>query len=171
MAGRGVHFALSLDQLSQVLVARGDEAVMSLIESIEEEWNKDYLAESDKAWDAIHRCLTDGSLLYESGDYPLNHTICGGRQLIEGEDYTVSLVTPEQVRDVASALQPVDKAWMKERYFALLKPDDYGAEIGEEDFEYTWDWFENVRELYVKAAKLDRAVIFTVDGLSGRGHR
>jgi hypothetical protein len=163
MAGRGVHFALSPEELGQLLAARSDEEVMTLVESIEEGWDRDFLAESDKAWNAIHRCLTDGSLLYDSGEYPLNHTICGGRQLIEGEDYTVSLVTPEQVKDVASALQALDKAWLKDRYFRLLKPDDYDAEIGEDDFEYTWESFEHVRELYIKAAAADRAVIFTVD--------
>lgn len=30
-------------------------------------------------------------------------------------------------------------------------------------FEYIWDWFENVRELYRKAALADRAVIVTIN--------
>ena len=111
----------------------------------------------------IHRCLTDGSLLYESGEYPLNHVICGGRQLHQGEEYTVSLVTPEQVRDISAALAPLTEDWMRERYFSLLKADSYDGEIGDEDFGYTWTWFESVRDLYRKAAASGRAVIFTVD--------
>ena len=79
MAARGVHFAITSDQLARVLAASNDDDLMQVIEQIEEAWDKDNLAESDKAWDAIHRCLTDGSLLYESGEYPLNHVICGGR--------------------------------------------------------------------------------------------
>jgi hypothetical protein len=148
MPARGVHFAMTADQFARLLAARGDEQVMAVVEDIEEAWDKEFLAESDKAWDAMHRCLTDGSLLYENGEYPLNHCICGGRQLFEGEDYTVSLVTPEQVKDVASALEPVSKAWLRERYFSLLKQEEYEFEIGDEDFEYTWDWFQNVRELF-----------------------
>jgi hypothetical protein len=38
-----------------------------LIEEIEETWEEPFVVESDKAWDAIHRCLTDGSLLYAGG--------------------------------------------------------------------------------------------------------
>lgn len=135
---------------------------MEIIEEVEELWEKEHLAESDKAWDAIHRCLTDGSLLYDSGEYPLNHVICGGRQLHQGEDYTVTLVTPKQVKDVAAAVEPLSETWFRERYFSLLNPDDYGGEIGEEDFVYTWDWFQTIRNLFRKAAASGRAVIFTV---------
>jgi hypothetical protein len=163
MASRGVHFAITSDQLARLLAASDDGGRMEVIEEIEALWDKENLAESDKAWDAIHRCLTDGSLLYESGEYPLNHVICGGRQLQEGEDYTITLVTPEQVRDVAAALEPLSEAWLRERYFSLLKPDDYEGEIGADDFGYTWDWFQNVRDLFRKAAAGGRAVVFTVD--------
>jgi len=163
MAARGVHFAITSDQLARVLAASNDDDLMEVIEAIEEDWDKEYLAESDKAWEAIHRCLTDGSLLYESGEYPLNHVICGGRQLHQGEEYTVSLVTPEQVRDVSVAIGPLTEDWMRERYFSLLKPESYGGNIGDEDFGYTWTWFENVRDLYRRAAASGRAVIFTVD--------
>lgn len=164
MGARGVHFAVTTEQFALLLDATGEEdRLMSVVEAIEEAWDGEFLAESDKAWDAIHRCLTDGSLSYESGEYPLNHVICGGRQLFKGDDRTVALVTPEQVRDVSSALEPMTKAWFREQYFSLLKQDDYNGEIGDEDFEYTWDWFENVRDLYRKAASADRAIIFTVD--------
>jgi len=163
MGARGVHFAVTSEQLARLLAASDDDGLMEVIEQIEDAWDKDYLAESDKAWEAIHRCLTDGSLLYESGEYPLNHVICGGRQLHQGEEYTVSLVMPEQVRDVSAAIDPLTEQWMRERYFSLLKPDSYDGKIGDEDFHYTWTWFENVRDLYRKAAAGGRAVIFTVD--------
>jgi hypothetical protein len=90
MSGRGVHFALSNAQTEAVLAAKDDDNLMSVIEAIEAEWNKAYLAESDKAWNAIHGCLMDGNLLYEGGQYPLNHCICGSQQLHNEEDYTVS---------------------------------------------------------------------------------
>jgi Domain of unknown function (DUF1877) len=163
MACRGVHFAITSDQQTSLLAASNDAKLMEVIEQIEEAWDKDYLAESDKAWDAIHRCLTDGTLLYENGEYPLNHVICGGRQLHQGEDYVVSLVTPEQVRDVSAGMAPLTEDWMRERYFSLLRSDGYDGEIGDEDFRYTWTWFESVRDLYRKAAASGRAVIFTVD--------
>jgi hypothetical protein len=149
--------------MTALLAATGDGALMEILEDIEEAWDEERLAESDKAWDAIHRCLTDGSLLYESGEYPLNHVVCGGRQLHDGDDYTVSLVAPDQVRDVAAALAPVTKEWLRERYFSLLSPDDYAGSIDDEDFDYTWDWFTRIRDLYRKAVREGRAVVFTVD--------
>src|SRR5262245_15296288 len=163
MGARGVHFAVTSEQLARLLAASDDDGLMEVIEQIEDAWDKDHLAESDKAWEAIHRCLTDGSLLYESGEYPLNHVICGGRQLHRGEEYTVSLVTPEQVKDVSAAIDPLTEHWMRERYFSMLKPNGYAGDIGEDDLGYTWPWFENVRDLYRKAAASGRAVIFTVD--------
>ena len=120
--------------------------------------------ETDKAWNAIHRCLTDGSLLYVSGEYPLNHCICGGRQLFRSRDYTIAYVSTLQAKDVACALVKITKTWMRKRY-DHLDPDEYDeVEIGDEDFGYTWENFLDVRRFYKKAADSDRAVIFTVDG-------
>jgi hypothetical protein len=136
---------------------------MALIDEVEAAWEVPFVVESDKAWDAIHRCLTDGSLLFVSGEYPLNHCICGGRQLHRGPDYTASFVSARQVKDVAAALDKVTKQWMRKRY-SLIDPEDYcEVELGEEDFGYTWENFLGVRRLYKKAAATGRAVIFTVD--------
>jgi hypothetical protein len=136
MSARGVHFAVTPSQARMLQAAKSDRKLMALIEQLEEAWEKPFVVESDKAWDAIHRCLTDGSLLYVSGEYPLNHCICGGRQLHRGPDYTVSFVSARQVKDVAEALGKVTKGWMRKRY-ALLDPADYEFELGEEDFRYT----------------------------------
>jgi hypothetical protein len=163
VAGRGVHFAIDEPTSQRLLAAVGDdEALMSLIEEIEQAWDLEHLAQSDKAWDAIHRCLTDGQLLYENGDYPLNRVIAGGRQLHEGDDYTVSFVPPSEVRDVATALETVTAAWFRDRYMTVL-PKDYSLNYGEEDLEYSWSWFEGVKALFALAASEGRAVIFTVD--------
>lgn len=110
MSARGVHFAVPPAQETRLLAAKSDRKVMGLVEEIEEAWEKPFVCETDKAWDAIHRCLTDVSLLYDSGEYPLNHCICGGRQLIRGQEYTVSYVSAPQVKDVASALAKITKA-------------------------------------------------------------
>jgi len=163
MSARGVHFALTPTQAKQLLAAKSDRKLMGLIDAIEETWEQPFVVETDKAWDAMHRCLTDGSLLYVSGEYPLNHCICGGRQLIRGRDYTVSFVSRPQVKDVAAALAKVTKAWLRKRY-DKIDPDDYDeVEMGDEDFRYTWDNFLAVRRFYKKAAEVGRAVIFTVD--------
>jgi hypothetical protein len=163
MSGLGVHFAVTPAQAKALLAAKSDRALMVLVEEIEDAWEEPYVVETDKAWNAIQRCLTDGTLLYVSGDYPLNHCICGGRQLVRRQEYTVSFVTAPQVKDVAAALGKVTKAWMRKRY-DKLDPEDYDeVEIGDEDFAYTWKSFLDVRRFYKRAAEAGRAVIFTVD--------
>ena len=162
MACRGVHFAITREQADRLVAAVGDDAIMAIVEEIEEVWDADHLAESDKAWDAMHRCLTDGSLGAGHGPYPLSHCVLGPRQLHAGRHYIVSLVLPNEVRDVAEALQGITEAWFRERYATVL-PKDYAPEYGSEDREYTWSNLESVRELFAKASATGRAVVFTVD--------
>src|SRR3954452_20189288 len=145
MSARGVHFAVTAAQEKRLLAAKFDRKLMELIEEVEEAWEEPFVVESDKAWDAIHRCLTDGSLLYVSGEYPLNHCVCGGRQLHRGPDYTVAFVSARQVKDVAAALGKVTRAWLRRRY-DRIDPDEYDeADLGDEDFGYTWENFLAVR--------------------------
>jgi hypothetical protein len=35
--------------------------------------------------------------------------------------------------------------------------------VGDEDFAYTWEWFQDVRRLYQRAAAEGRHVLFTAD--------
>ena len=163
MPSRGVHFAIDVPVARRLLEVSGkDKAVEAIVEEIERAWDVEHLAQSDKAWDAIHRCLTDGRLLHENGTYPLNRCILGGRQLYRGDDHIASFVSADEVRDVAAALEGVSEDWFREQYRALV-PRDYSPNYGDEDCEYTWSWFEGVRALFVRAAAEGRAVLFTVD--------
>ncbi len=165
MAARGVFFAITQEQAAELEAAEHDEELMDVVGEIEEAWDADNLAECDKAWDAMHRLLTDGRLEFseasEAAD-PLRHCVLGPNQLHEGDDYIVSLVEPAQVKRVAEALEAIDKADFDRRYRTVV-PSDYAPEYGDDDREYTWDWFESVRELYRKAADRGRFVLFTVD--------
>jgi Domain of unknown function (DUF1877) len=86
----------------------------------------------------------------------------GGEDLYQGEDYVVTLTEAHQVPAVATALQQVTEASMR-RAYERLDPADYGPNWSEEDFEYTWGWFQEVRGLWSRAVTAGRAVIFTVD--------
>jgi hypothetical protein len=89
MACRGVHFAIADDDLNRLRGAASDRAVMEIVDEVEERWEEDegMICETDKAWDAIHRCLTDGSLGFSSGEEPLRLCILGGEQLYQGDEY------------------------------------------------------------------------------------
>ena len=118
--------------------------------------------DTDKAWDAIHRCLTDGYLGLDNGSYPLKAAVLGGRHLHNGEDYIVSLLTPDLVRDVARALAEVSRETLRAGYLAI-DPDDYGPEFGDEDFDYTWENFTDLVAFFHRSALAGSHVIFTVD--------
>lgn len=163
MACRGVHFALTEEEYTKVCACKSDADLIELIqEEIEEKWDEEWLRETDKAWDAIHRCLTDGKLEWDNGSFPLSAVIIGGKQLHKGDDYIVSIVTPEQVRSIAEVLRGIDKATLRKGY-EQIKQEDYDGDIGEEDFEYTWEWFKELPSLYEKAAQNGRGVLFSVD--------
>jgi hypothetical protein len=162
MACRGVHFALTDEQARRLLAAEDGAAVLNLVQEIEERWDADWLAESDKAWDAVHRCLSNGTLYYDEGEYPLNRAVLGGRHLYDGDDYVVAYVASNEVKDLAAALAPLGQAELRTRY-DLIDADDYNGEHGDEDFKATWENFVAIRELYKKAAAAGRAVVFTVD--------
>jgi hypothetical protein len=163
VGARGVLFALTDKQVRALRAAKGDDdAVMEAIEEIEEAWDDDNLVETDKAWDAIHRALTDGLLEWANGSTPLNQVILGGEQLYEGDEYIVSLKTAEQVAAIAAALATVGPDEMGQRYRTIV-PTDYDPSYGDEDREYTVSNYEDVRSFYAQAAASGRAVIFTSD--------
>src|SRR4051794_10867367 len=137
MSCLGVHFALTQREVEHLRSLDDEEArVEHLQEVIEETYFGEYpdlKAESEKSWDAMHRTLAD--------EYPLNHTVLGGESLYKGSDYLMSLKTPQQVRDIAAALPAISEEEFRQRYFAI-DAKSYGFPLSDEDFRYTWDWFQ-----------------------------
>ena len=162
----GVHFSLSQEEVEQIRAIEDEAArVEYLHEVIEEEYfskHPDRKAESDKAWDAMHRTLSDGELTWDGGEYPLNHVVLGGELLYTESDFIMVLKSPTQVRDVAAVLPSVTEEEFRRRYF-LIESESYGASLSEEDFAYTWEWFQNVRDFWMNAANESRYVLFTAD--------
>lgn len=166
MSCLGVHFALSDEDVAALRAIDDEEERLDFLqEEIEERYfdaGDGFCAESDKAWDAMHRALADGELTWDGGDYPLRHAVLAGELLYTDDDYIMSLKTPAQVKDVAAALAGIDEAEFRRRYFAI-NAGSYGFPLTEEDFAYTWDWFQGVRDLYAAAARANRHVLFTAD--------
>ena len=162
----GVHFALTEKEAGYLPSLTDEQArlehLQEVIEATYFEQHPDLKAESDKPWDAMHRALADGQMSWDGGDYPLNHTVLAGELLYTASDYIISLKTPQQVRDIAAALPAITEAEFRRRYFAL-DAKSYGFPLSEQDFRYTWDWFQGVRNLYTRAAKEGRFVLFTAD--------
>jgi hypothetical protein len=165
VACRGVHFALTDEDLKLVLSCDSDDALVDLIQcEIEERYleAKDWSYETDKAWDAIHRCLAAGYLIPDDGPYPASFAVLGGKELHAGSTYIVSLVLPAQVAATSEYLAQVTEQFLRSRYFDLDE-EDYGLPLTEEDFSYTAEYFSGLPGFFRRAADAGRAVIFTVD--------
>jgi hypothetical protein len=147
MSCLGVHFALTKKEVSHLRALEDEQDRLDhLQEVIEEHYlnlEKEFAAQSDKSWDAMHRALADGKLSWDGGDYPLNHTVLAGELLYTDSDYIMSLKTPEQVRDIAAALSGITEADFRRRYDAI-DANSYGGPLSDEDFSYTWHGFQGV---------------------------
>src|SRR5262245_55759402 len=110
MACLGVHFALTKEQADHLLGTPDDDVNAFLLEFIEEIQEARSLAwrqPTEHAWDAIHRCLTDGQLKH--GLTPFHNCILGSGNLYDGGDYVVNFLNVEEVKEVAAVLVGVDR--------------------------------------------------------------
>ncbi len=166
MSCLGVLFSLDAQTVTKLKSFNSDEDRLDFlqmdIEEIYMEEHPQWTCELDKAWDAIHRTLTNGTLEWDGGTYPLNHLILGGEVLYSGTDYIMSLKTPEQVTDIMQSIGSVTKETFRQKYFAI-HANDYGLTPNEEDFAYTWNWFSESADFWKTAAEKKRFVLFTAD--------
>lgn len=168
MACRGYFLALDGPCIALLLSAVGDDR--RVIEVIKELDMTDVPDECgvDKAWDGIHRCLTEGRLGGEDGSYPLNAVVLGGLPLHQGEDYVVSYNTPAEVREVTAALADHDMTPFLAKFWAL-DPDDYGAVVDQRELDYLTSNLREITAFYQRAAQADWASVFVVDQLAVSG--
>jgi hypothetical protein len=166
MSCLGILFSLDEKMVREIKSLTPDEEKVNYVSvQIESPFTKhspQHMALFDKSWDALHRCLTDGRFDYDNGTFPLSHVIMGGERLYFKSDFIITLKTPEQVKEIAQAVEQIDKAELRKRYFEMNE-DDYDGPFNEDDFEYTWEWFEESKPFWELAAKENRYVLFTAD--------
>jgi hypothetical protein len=166
MSCLGVHFALTESEAIKLKSFKDDSERLDYLQcEIEETYfsdHEEFIAESDKAWDAMHRSLSDGQLSYYDGPHPLRLAVIGGDPIYAKGDYIMSLKTPKEVADVASALAKILKEEFRKKYDAM-DAKAYGCPKNAEDFEYTWKWLTGVGAFYQRAAAAGRYVLFSAD--------
>ena len=163
MGCRAVHFSIDADTVAELLEATTDDDRREVIEFIEEDlWseNPDIGYETDKAWDAIHRCLTDGTLA--PGEGPLAKFVLGGKSIHQGDDHILCVVSPQEAAAAAVAARDMNEAEFRNRY-SRLSQDQTGWQPSEEDFEYTWGWFENLPKFFADSAAKGRWIVVSID--------
>jgi hypothetical protein len=71
MSSHGVNFALTEEEFAQLRTLDDEQdRLAQLQEVIEDHYlnhEKQFAAESDKSWDAMHRALADGQLSWDGG--------------------------------------------------------------------------------------------------------
>jgi hypothetical protein len=110
----------------------------------------------DKAWHGIHFLLTGRS---EGGERPLSLALLGGREVPDRSgvlDYGPAMrLTPEEVQEVARALQEVNADELIGRYSASEMQQHKIYAMGqdaEDDREYLRNYYEKVVAFYVEGA-------------------
>lgn len=165
MSGQGAYIVLKRDDARRLNGLTDDDAVRRFVTELRA--SKAYRAEGwmlecGTAWNAIHRCLTEGTLDPRAGEFPLNCCVLGGRRLHQGEGFEAVLIRPDIVPHVADAVREVKCAPFRERYFRL-DPHDYGHPPNEKEFDAVWNTFRQIQQLMDEAAELRAAVLFTVE--------
>jgi hypothetical protein len=162
------HFAITPDEMAVVLDAadEGDAALDEWFEDVREKHKGPWHVEQDKAWELIHRCLTEdhlpnGELDPESGDPPLSFCILGGERLHEDWARSFWLVRPDEVAELASTMHELDEGWLRKRFFGL--PDWQFVNLQEDLFlSWVWDYFRDLCSFYLHAAEHQRAVVCSI---------
>jgi hypothetical protein len=162
MSVRAVSFALDAEQARKLVGLRADDR-HDYLEEIEEAWDEDWAFEHDKAWDALHRCLGDGTLESPEPTPLVLQAVLGGDELTpdDEEERLIRFVPAARVGGVAKALSSVTPTSFRKRFDAL-GDTDYDGPANDDDFEYTWESLVGLRAFFARAAKARRAVVFTL---------
>ena len=165
MSGEGAYIVLKREDSRQLNGLTEDEAVRRFTTELRRSkkyQDEGWVLECGTAWNAIHRCLTEGTLDPNAGEFPLNCCVLGGRRLYRGTGFEAVLIRPDIVPHVAMAVRDVKRSDLHERYFKL-DPNDYGQQPSEKEFDLIWNTFRQIQQLMDEAGELRAAVLFTVE--------
>jgi Domain of unknown function (DUF1877) len=173
MVARGVHYAITTKMAARLDPERPhtNADVLAFIDFLDGQFHallpEGWVQETDKAWDAIHRCMTDGTL--EEGDTPGHLCVLGVTDYFwvvrdDGQvEWIVNLLDPDDVRRAAAAIRGIDRAELRRRYEGIDAAVYYRFGKSEDDFEYTWSWFPQLQAFFQRAVDAGRWVVFLVD--------
>lgn len=168
MSCLGVLFAVPEDVVKHIRALPMAQRPEYISDELEEEYFEEYperTVELDKAWDAIHRSLTDGTLSFDCESYPLGGAVLGGELLYydgdKYDDYIITAKSPSMVRELYSWLVKLTKKQFREGYSKI--DETYPDELSGEDLEYSWEYLQDSIPFFRLAAEKDLWVLFTAD--------
>ncbi len=160
MAGRGSFQAIRPGDIEGLLSLSGAD----LWDLVGEERAAVFVARVDKAWVAIHRALSDGTLFGALGEPPLANAVLGDHLIYQTATAEfVYLKYPSEVTDIAHELHKLSQKAFEEM-LACVVPDEDIATLNltrvPDAIEYGWPHFENMCAFYQQAATDRLAVLF-----------
>lgn len=162
MPSEGRHVILKETERDRLLAASGDGAVLKILDDLSGLTDASRSSDCGRYWDAIHRTLSNGTLYYDEGEYPLNRVVLGGRQLLKKGEGAAALLDPVEVKDAAAALTALTEEAFHERY-DRIDPDDYEGEFGDDDRRHAWGMLKDIRRLFSRAAAEEAALVFIAE--------
>jgi len=162
VVGRGYHIALTREHAKRLFAMKDDENLRKFLDELraDREMKKGgRVLDLGTCWDPIHRCLTDGELDPNGGEFPLNTVVLGGKQLHRGDDYTAVLIRPDMTTFIDTALRDIDEEWFRQKFENL--PASYAAPRGTKPFIEVWLQIQNLRAFFEAASENLEAVVFT----------
>jgi hypothetical protein len=163
VVGPGCHIALAREHAKTLFGLKDDGAIHKFLDELQKRPDmrkSGRILDTGTNWDPIHRCLTDGELDSTGGDFPLNHAVLGGKQLLKATDRTAVLVRPDMTRFIADALADLEEEAVRKKFFSL-KPEPPSRQIDEKHFMEMWLMLQNIRVFFEAAADNLEAVVFT----------
>jgi hypothetical protein len=163
VVGPGYHIALAREHAKTLFGLKDDASIRKFLEELASRPDmkkSGRVLETGTLWDPIHRCLTDGELDPAGGEFPLNHAVLGGKQLLKGSDYTAVLIRPDMTRFIADALGELKEEEVRKKFFAL-QGTSYQRPVDEKHFMEMWLMLQNLKVFFEAAAENLEAVVFT----------
>jgi len=162
VVGRGFHIALAREHAKTLFGLKDDASIRKFLDELKampEMKKSGRLLDVGTWWDPIHRCLTEGELDPNGGDFPLNTAVLGGKQLLKGSDFTAVLIRPDMTRFIADALAELEEDDLRKKFFAL-KGGSYQEPIDEKHFMELWLRLLDLKVFFDAAAENLEAVVF-----------
>ena len=159
---QGTYLILQREDSKRLQTLDQDEAVRAAVCELKR--SKTYrdaglVLECGDCWNAIHRCLSDGTLDPDVGEFPLNNLVLGGKRLFKGSGFYAVLVRPDIVPFVAESARDVKRSELRELYFNWTASVRSGTE--RKEFDRVWSLFRQIQQLFDDASADRAAVLFT----------
>ena len=165
VSGKGAFIILTREDAKTLFAQTEDSDIRRTVEALRQSpkhRDAGLVLECGTAWDPIHRCLTEGTLAPDAGEFPLDHCVLGGRRLHPGAEFEAVLVRPDIVPHVADGLHNLKREEFRS-CFMNLDPSDFGRQPTEAEADEVWSTLKLVRQLYEDASSEHAAVVFTVE--------